>query len=231
MSEVGKAAAAEAALALVTDGMRLGLGTGSTAEHFLRGLGRRVAAGLDVAGVATSARTAALAGELAIPLTTLEATPVLDLAIDGADEVAPDLNLIKGGGGALLREKIVAQAARRFVVIADSAKRVAILGGFPLPVEIIPLAARPLAREIEHLGAEARLRRGEDEAPFVTDEGHWILDCAFRRIDDPPALAGRLSALAGVVEHGLFVAMAESVLLGGEAGVERHHAPGSRPPT
>ena len=224
MSDSGKAKAAEAALALVEDGMRLGLGTGSTAEFFLRALAVRVAAGLDVAGVATSERTAALCRELAIRLTSLDETPKLDLAIDGTDETDGALNLIKGAGGALLREKIVAQAADRFVVIADASKRVEALGAFPLPVEIIPLARRPLTEAIAALGAEATLRMAEDGSPFVTDEGHWILDCAFGRIEEPAGLARRLSALAGIVEHGLFVGMAELVLLGTDQAVERIEA-------
>ncbi len=219
MSDAAKARAARAALELVEDGMRLGLGTGSTAEFFHHALGARVAEGLRVVGVPTSERTAALCTELSIPLTTLEETPKLDLCVDGADETDPALNLIKGAGGALLREKIVAQASARFVVIADAGKRVAALGAFPLPVEIIPMARRPLSETIAGLGAEAHLRQAGD-APYVTDEGHWILDCAFGRIEDPPALARRLSSLAGVVEHGLFTGMAERVLLGGESGVE-----------
>ncbi len=217
MSDAAKSRAAEAALALVVDGMRLGLGTGSTAEFFLRAL---AAAGLDIVGVPTSDRTAALCRELGIRLTTLDETPALDLCVDGADETDPALNLIKGGGGALLREKIVAQSAVRFVIIADAGKQVDTLGAFPLPVEIIPMAREPLAEKIASLGALATLREGDDGAPFVTDEGHWILDCAFGRIEEPLALAKRLSALAGVVEHGLFTGMAERVFLGGEAGVE-----------
>ncbi len=218
MSNAAKARAARAALELVEDGMRLGLGTGSTAEFFHHALGARVAKGLRVVGVPTSERTAALCTELSIPLTTLEETPEVDLCVDGTDETDPALNLIKGGGGALLREKIVAQASVRFVVIADAGKRVAALGAFPLPVEIIPMARRPLSGTIASLGAEARLRQAGD-GPFVTDEGHWILDCAFGRIEDPPALAHKLSSLAGVVEHGLFTGMAERVLLGSESGV------------
>jgi len=221
MSEPAKQNAARAAVDLVEDGMRLGLGTGSTAEFMLRALGERVRAGLRVSGVPTSARSADLARGLGIPITSLETTPELDLAIDGADEFDPALNLIKGGGGALLREKIVAACAARFVVIVDASKRVRRLGAFPLPVEIIAMAAAPLSRRIAALGAEVSLRLGRDGRPFVSDEGHQILDCAFAEIADPSALAARLDAMPGVVEHGLFCGMADLVLVGAEDRVER----------
>ncbi|MDP6342264.1 MAG: ribose-5-phosphate isomerase RpiA [Alphaproteobacteria bacterium] len=221
MSDKAKRNAATAAVALVEDGMRLGIGTGSTAEQFIRLLAERTGAGLSVIGVPTSERTADLCRDLGIPLTDLEATPSLDLAVDGADEFDPGLHLIKGGGGALLREKIVAAAAERFVVIADASKRVPMLGAFALPVEIIPMACRPLSRRIADLGAEVVLRQGADGEAFRSDEGHWILDCAFGpTITDPPALATTLSALAGVVDHGLFCGMTERVLVGADDGVE-----------
>jgi ribose 5-phosphate isomerase A len=221
MSDTPKRNAAAAAVALVKDGMRLGIGTGSTAAHFVDLLGARVRAGLRVVGVPTSERTAAQCRELGIALSTLDETPELDLAIDGADEFDVALNLIKGGGGALLREKIVAAAAARFVVIADAGKRVTLLGAFPLPVEIIALARGPLSARIAALGAAVRLRVVDNGRPFVTDEGHWILDCAFgATITDPAALAAQLSAMAGVVEHGLFCGMAEQVIIGLENGVE-----------
>jgi ribose 5-phosphate isomerase A len=213
--------AARAAVALVEDGMRLGLGTGSTAEFMLKSLGERVAAGLRVTGVATSERTARRAAELGIAVVTLEETPALDLAIDGADEFDPDFNLIKGAGGALLREKIVASAANRFIVIADASKRVARLGAFPLPVEIVAMAAVPLATRLTALGATVTLRTTAAGKAFVTDEGHYIVDCAFGEIADPPALAQRLSGFAGIVEHGLFCGMADTVFVGGADGVER----------
>ncbi len=221
MSEAAKRRAALAALDLIEDGMAVGLGTGSTAALLVEALGQKVAAGLRVDAVATSERTARQARELGIPLSTLDETPALDLAIDGADEVDPALNLIKGGGGALLREKIVASCAARFVVVADESKRVRHLGAFPLPVEVVPMAATPLGRRVAALGAEVVLRRDRFGEPFATDEGHWILDCAFGQITDPPALARSLEAMAGVVEHGLFVAMADEVILGGGDGVER----------
>ncbi len=221
MSDAAKANAARAAVAEIEDGMRLGLGTGSTAEIMLRGLAERVKGGLSVVGVPTSERTAVLARDLGIPLSTLEATPELDLAIDGTDEVDVACNLIKGGGGALLREKIIAACAARFLVIADASKRVRFLGEFPLPVEIIPMAAAPLSRRIAALGAKVGLRTIADEVPFVTDEGHHILDCAFGEITDPATLAVQLHAMPGVVEHGLFVGMADAVLIGTDNNVER----------
>lgn len=220
MSDEAKRLAAAAAVELVTDGMRLGIGTGSTAEHFIRILARRVQDGLAVSGVATSERSAELCSQLGIPVTTLDESPALDLAVDGADEFDGALNLIKGGGGALLREKIVAGAAERFIVIADTSKQVAVLGAFPLPVEIIPMAHRPLSERLAELGAVVSLRRAVDDEPFRTDENHWILDCAFGpTITDPTNLAQTLSAMPGVVEHGLFCGMAERVLLGTDSQV------------
>lgn len=220
MSDEAKRVAAAAAVELVRNGMRLGIGTGSTAEHFIRLLAERVKAGLAVSGIATSERSAQLCRELGIPLTSLDETPVLDLAVDGADEFDGALNLIKGGGGALLREKIVAGAAKRFVVIADASKQVAVLGAFPLPVEIIPMAQRPLSDRLSDLGAVVTLRQSAAGEPFRSDENHWILDCAFGpSITDPPALAQTISALPGVVEHGLFCGMTERVLLGSDGAV------------
>jgi ribose 5-phosphate isomerase A len=224
MSEEAKQRAAAAALAQVADGMRLGLGTGSTAAHFVRLLGERVAGGLRVRAVPTSEATAALARRAGIPLATLDELPALDLCVDGADEVDRQMNLIKGGGGALLREKIVASCAARFVVIVDVAKRVSRLGAFPLPVEVVPMAATPLARRIGALGCRVALRRGADGAPFATDEGNRILDCRFGAIADPAALGGTLDAMPGVVEHGLFVGMADAVIVGTEEGVETMEA-------
>lgn len=221
MSDTAKRNAAAAAVALVEDGMRLGIGTGSTAAFFVDLLGERVRDGLSVVGVPTSERTAVQCGEVGVPLTNLDDTPELDLAIDGADEFDAGLNLIKGGGGALLREKIVASAAARFVVIADAGKQVATLGAFPLPVEIIAMARGPLSARIAALGAAVRLRPGDGDEPFVTDEGNLILDCDFGpSLDQPAALAEQLSAMAGVVEHGLFCGMAEQVIIGLEDGVE-----------
>jgi ribose 5-phosphate isomerase A len=224
-SETYKRQAAERAIALVRPGMTLGLGSGTTARHFVDLLGEKVRGGLRIVGVATSEDTARQARALAIPLTTLDEAPELDLTIDGADEIDGALRLIKGGGGALLREKIVAAASRRMVVIADASKRVARLGAFPLPVEVVPfgLAAttRRLERTVAALGLSGamtlRQRGGET---FVTDGGHYIVDCAFGEIDDPDALAQALAFIPGVVDHGLFIGLATGAVIAGPAGVD-----------
>ena len=218
-TEVRKRNAAEASLAFVEPGMVLGLGTGSTAAHMIEMLGAKVRRGLAVTAVPTSAATARLAIEHGVPLVDLERVERLDLTIDGADEIDPALNLIKGGGGALLREKIVAQLSRRMIVIADAAKRVPQLGAFPLPVEVIPFAAVALVARLTALGCTAALRLA-DGARMVTDEGNNIIDCAFDRIDRPAELAATLSAIAGVVEHGLFLGTAERALIGTDIGVD-----------
>lgn len=209
-----KKAAARASLAFVRDGDIVGLGSGSTAEYAVRLLGERVQAGLKIRGIPTSQRTTELAQSVGIPLTTLEEFQEIDVTIDGADEIDPELQLIKGGGGALLREKIVASACKRMVVIADSSKRVQILGEFPLPVEVIAFAEPLLSKKIAALGASVKLRQYAYGNPFVTDEGHHILDCHFGEIPDPRALAHQLNAMPGVVEHGLFVDMATIALIG-----------------
>ncbi len=214
MADPGKRAAALAALDLVEPGMRLGLGTGSTAALFVEALGAAVAEGLDVLGVPTSSATRAQAEGLGIPLSTLEATPELDLTVDGADEIGPGLALIKGGGGALLQEKLVAVASSRMVVIADASKDVAELGAFPLPVEIVRFGgAGTAARVAAAAGAPPTLRM-RDGAPFVTDEGHHILDLACGAIADPGALHTRLKALTGVVDTGLFLGLATEAFVG-----------------
>ena len=211
-SDLEKAAAARASLRFVRDGMTLGLGTGSTAAHAVRFLGEQVKAGLKIRGIPTSVHTGELAASLGIPLTTLEECQQIDVDIDGADEFDPQLHLIKGGGGALLREKIIASASRQVVIIADSSKRVAVLGEFPLPVEVIPFAQPLVAKRITALGATVKLRKDAKGNPFVTDEGHHILDCSFGKIPDPPALARKLSDMPGIVEHGLFIELATVVL-------------------
>jgi len=224
-ADAQKRAAAARALEFVRPGMRLGLGTGSTAKHFVDLLGERVRAGLDVVGVPTSLATQTDAQRYGIPLTTLEETPELDLTVDGADEIGPDLSLIKGGGGALLREKIVAGASARMIVIADESKWVNALGRFPLPVEVASFGVAATERSIDRIvaplqpGGRLTLRRGKDGHPFVTDGGHWILDAALGRIDDPPALAHALADVPGVMEHGLFIGLAQLVILGGPGGV------------
>ena len=223
--DAGKRAAAARALDFVRDGMRLGLGTGSTAEHFVAALGERVRNGLTVTGVPTSEATRRQAERLGISLTTLEETPELDLTVDGADEIGPGLALIKGGGGALLREKIVAAASARMLVIADESKLVDTLGAFPLPVEVVPFGRASTQRAIEAvlaasgLAGPIGLRTGPDGHPFVTDGGHHILDIRLRRIAEPAQLAARLKAVVGVVEHGLFVNLANAAIIAGAAGI------------
>jgi ribose 5-phosphate isomerase A len=211
-SDLEKAAAARASLRFVRDGMTLGLGTGSTAAHAVRFLGEQVRAGLKVRGIPTSVHTRELAASLGIPLTTLDECQQIDVDIDGADEFDPQLHLIKGGGGALLREKIIASASRQVVIIADSSKQVAVLGEFPLPVEVIAFAQPLVAKRITALGATVKLRQDTKGNPFITDEGHHILDCSFGQIPDPPTLARKLSDMPGVVEHGLFIDLATVVL-------------------
>lgn len=226
-----KRAAAARAVELVSDGMRLGLGTGSTARPFVELLGERVQGGLKVVGVPTSEATREIAIRVGVPLTTLDETPELDLTVDGADEIGPDLTLIKGGGGALLREKIVAAASHRMVVIADQTKWVETLGRFPLPIEVnsFGLAAtrQAIARVIADCGLSGAMtvRSGAGGHPFVTDGGHWIIDAALGRIPDPKTLADRLAAVPGVVEHGLFVGLASMAILAGPDGVRAIERP------
>jgi ribose 5-phosphate isomerase A len=224
-----KVEAARAALGHVVDGARLGIGTGSTAEAFVRLLSARITTGLTVVGVPTSERTAALCLELGVPLSTLEETPELDLTIDGADEIGPALTLIKGGGGALLREKIVAAASRRMIVIADRSKLVESLGRFPLPIEVNRFGLRATETAIRAAAARLGLSgpvalRMADGTPFVTDGGHFILDASFGRIPDPRALSDALHAIPGVVEHGLFIGLASVAIIAGSDGIETIHA-------
>jgi len=221
-ADAQKRAAAARALEFVRPGMRLGLGTGSTARHFVELVGERVRAGLKVVAVPTSQATRADAERVGIPLTTLDETPELDLTVDGADEIAPDLSLIKGGGGALLREKIVASASDRMVVISDGSKLVPHLGGgFALPVEIVPFGWEVTIGRLRDRSREARLRRLPDGAPFVTDGGHYIVDCDLAPTPDPGALERDLNAVVGVVETGLFVGIAEEAYIADAGGVRR----------
>jgi ribose 5-phosphate isomerase A len=208
-----KEAAAHASLQFVHDGQIVGLGTGSTAWRAVRLLGAGVKAGLKIRGVPTSVRTKELAEGLGIALLTLDEVQQIDVTIDGADEIDPQLQLIKGGGGALLREKVIASASRQMVVVGDSSKQVAMLGKFPLPVEIIPFAQGLVSKEIRALGASVGLRLDSAGKPFVTDEGHHILDCSFGQIPDPPSLARQLSDMPGIVEHGLFIHLASVALI------------------
>jgi len=208
-----KQAAARASLRFVKEGQIVGLGSGSTASYAVRFLGERVRAGLKIRGVPTSIATEKLATSGGIRLTTLDNVSEIDVTIDGADEFDPQLNLIKGGGGNLLREKIVASASNFFVVIVDSSKQVPMLGKFPLPVEVIPFAQALIKRKIEALGATVKVRLSANGDAFITDEGHHLLDCSFGQIPDAPDLARRLEIMPGVVEHGLFLGMANVVLL------------------
>jgi ribose 5-phosphate isomerase A len=219
-----KIEAAAEALTHVRGGMRLGIGTGSTAEEFVRLLADKVAGGLDIIGVPTSERTAKMCAELGVPLTTLDETPELDLTIDGADELDASLSLIKGGGGALLREKIVAAASARMIVIADQTKVVETLGQFPLPIEVNRFGLEATKIAVVNAAAELGLAgpltlRLKDGEPFVTDGGHLILDASFGRIPDPRALSCALYAVPGVVEHGLFLGLASVAIIAGAGGI------------
>ncbi len=217
-----KRMAGEEAVNYIEPGMVIGIGTGSTAAYMVRALAQRMRDGLTITGaVPTSQATSQLAASLDIPLTSLDDHPELDLAIDGADEIDPRLFLIKGGGGALLREKIVATASRRFIVIGDSTKLVSKLGSTaPVPVETIPFGAAAVHRSLEKLGARVQLRQRDGET-FLTDNGNMILDCYFANgIDDPTILDLLIRAIVGVVESGLFLRMAERAIIGGANGIQ-----------
>ena len=207
-----KEAAARASLKFVKDGNVVGLGSGTTAMHFIQLLGEQVKNGLRIRGIPSSVRSREQATSLGIPLTTFDECQEIDVTIDGADEVDPALRLIKGGGGALLREKIVASATRQVVIVVDATKRVPVLGRFPLPVEVIKFARALVAKKIEALGAMVELRQA-DGKPYLTDENNYILDCRFGEISKPDVLARQLSDMPGVVEHGLFIGMANVVLV------------------
>lgn len=216
-----KRMAGEAAVTLIEDGMVIGLGSGSTAIQMIYALGRRIREGLRITGaVPTSHTSEELARKLGIPITDLDTHPVLDLDIDGADEIDQQLQLIKGGGGALLREKIVASSARRFVVIADATKRVPLLGqNTPLPVETVPFATTPVMKRLEALGATVQVRHSGDNM-FITENCNIILDCFFANgIADPVELDTRIQSIVGVVETGLFLHMAERAIIGGPEGI------------
>lgn len=220
-----KVAAAERALTFVEPGMRLGLGTGSTTAKFVDALGRKVAAGLDVLCVATSEATQMQAEKLAIPMSTLDETPFLDLTVDGADELDGELRLIKGGGGALLREKIVATASGRMIVIADASKKVDTLGAFPLPLEVVTFGLTATRNMISALAAdvgcegEIKVRMQADGSPFRTDSGNLILDCHFGQIEDPEELDEALKLVPGVIENGLFIGIADLAIIAAPDGV------------
>lgn len=211
--ESEKKLAAEKSLDFIRNGMTIGLGTGSTASYFIMKLGEMVKEGLKIEGIPTSLRTQALARRVGIPLTDFSRVRRLDLTVDGTDEVDPDFNLIKGGGGALLREKIVASVTDQLVIVGDSRKPVRQLGAFPLPIEVIPFGWEIVAERISDLGAAVELRSNSTGQPFLTVENNYILDCRFGRIPDPEALARRLRNITGVVEHGLFVGLTKAVIV------------------
>jgi ribose 5-phosphate isomerase A len=220
-----KALVGKRAAEMVEDGMRVGLGTGSTSVMFIKALGERVRAGLKIRCVASSESSAELGRSLGMEVVGLEEMPELDLYIDGADEVGPGLALIKGGGAALLREKIVASAAKRFVCVVDESKMVAKLGKFPLPVEVIKMAGPLVERQLAAMGLNPSLRMKKDgTGPVVTDEGNYLLDCACGVIEDPEVTAAEIRSIVGVVEHGLFLGMTELALVAGEKGVREVRA-------
>ncbi|HUR61732.1 MAG TPA: ribose-5-phosphate isomerase RpiA [Candidatus Thermoplasmatota archaeon] len=217
--EALKREAGEAAAELVTEGMVVGLGTGSTVRYTIEALGRKVAGGLRITGIPTSLASEELARRLGIPLATLDQNPVLDLTIDGADEVDPQLRLIKGGGGALTREKVVARVSRKMVVVADAAKLVEHLGStFALPIEVLPFGKAPVQAHVEHLGGQVTLRQ-KDGKPFVTDNGNWILDSKWESIVDAERLEAALETFPGVVTCGLFLGLCHAAYIAGDDGV------------
>ncbi|EAU40769.1 ribose 5-phosphate isomerase protein [Fulvimarina pelagi HTCC2506] len=224
-----KRKAAEAAFAELDEGLNIGIGTGSTAEEFVRVLAEHVEADFEMTGVTTSERTETLCRELGVPTKTLDEIPILDVTVDGADEIDGDLRLIKGGGGALLREKIVAFSSAKMIVIADASKKVETLGAFPLPIEVNGfglmstfMAIRRVAETLDLTG-DIVLRKNGDQ-PFITDGGHLILDASFGRIPDPEALSAALRSIPGIVEHGLFIKLASVAILASEDGIERLEA-------
>lgn len=223
----GKKLAGEKAAEYVENGMIVGLGTGSTVYWTIMKLGELVRDGLRIKGVPTSRRTEELATQLGIPLLDLAEVEAIDLTIDGADEADADLNLIKGGGGALLREKLVASASRRLIIVADDSKWVPALGKFPLPVEVVPFGWELTRRQIAKLDCDPVLRMA-DEGPYITDNGNYILDCHFGVIQDAEQLSTAMNQLPGVVENGLFVQMAERIVLGFTDGSVKERLPQSK---
>ena len=219
-NDAEKEIVARASLKYVQDGQIVGLGSGSTATIAIRLLGERVRAGLKIRGIPSSIASRDLAQQLGIPLITFEDAQEIDVTIDGADEFDRGLNLIKGGGGAMLREKVVAFASKRLVIVTDSSKQVPVLGKFPVPVEVIGFAEPLIARKISGLGAKVVCRLEATGKPYLTDEGHHILDCHFGEIPHPASLSRTLSEMPGVVEHGLFIGMASVVLMAKAEEVE-----------
>ncbi len=213
-----KQTAGERAAEFVENGMTIGLGTGSTVYWTIRQIGLQIEKGLQIRAVPTSEATARLAAELNIPLIDFASTAKLDLTIDGADEINPAFDLIKGGGGALLREKLVAAASKKLIIVADESKLVADLGAFPLPIEVVKFAWETTARRLEEIGLKSVLRKKENEV-FVTDNGNYILDCGGGKIVEPATLHQQIKLLTGVVETGIFPAMADMLIIASENGV------------
>jgi ribose 5-phosphate isomerase A len=224
-NDAEKEAAARASLKYVRDGQVVGLGTGSTANFAIRLLGDKARAGMKIRGIPSSIASRDLASQEGIPLTTFDDVQEIDVTIDGADEFDPALNLIKGGGGAMLREKIVASASKQLIIVTDASKQVPMLGKFPLPLEVIGFAEPLIAKKVSALGAQVVRRLDKSGKPYVTDEGHHILDCHFGKIPDPPALARILSDMPGIVEHGLFVGMVNVVVMAKAGAVEEFRRP------
>jgi ribose 5-phosphate isomerase A len=218
-ADTAKTLAAHKALEFIKEGMVVGLGSGSTATQFIKLLGQRVKDGFKIRGIASSRASEELAISLTIPIVDFNTCPEIDVAVDGADEIAPGLALIKGGGGALLREKIVASASRRFIVVADSSKVVPQLGKFPLPIEVIPMASPLVLKKLSDLGIHPKVRRLTNGSEFITDEGNVILDCECGAIDDPYKLAATIRQIVGVVEHGLFLNMADTALIASDSEI------------
>jgi ribose 5-phosphate isomerase A len=218
LTDTEKAVAARKSLEYVKDGMVVGLGSGTTATFAIQFLGEMVRDGLKIRGIPTSRASGDLARSLGIPLTSFDEVSYTDVTIDGADEVAPGLALTKGGGGALLHEKIVAAASHRLVIVADEHKIVERLGRFPLPVEVIPFAASPVRKKLEDIGAHPMLRMAKDGSPYITDEGNYIFDCHYGEILDPPVVAQTIKSMTGVVEHGLFLGLASVAIVAGPDG-------------
>ncbi|ETI69856.1 ribose-5-phosphate isomerase A [Neobacillus vireti LMG 21834] len=214
-----KKAAGEKAAEFIMDGMTIGLGSGSTVYWLLKKLGELVEQGLTIKGIPTSLQTEDWAKEFNIPLTDFSQVDCLDIAIDGADEIDNNFNLIKGGGGALLREKLVGANAKKLIIIADESKMVTTLGGFPLPIEVVPFGWEVTAKRIALLGATLHLRKREEKV-FVTNNGNYILDCQFQTIPNPEELHNQLKLLLGVVETGLFIGMTNTIIIGGEGEVK-----------
>jgi len=210
----------EKAVEQIEDGMIVGLGTGSTVEYSLRKLGQLVKEGLKIQGIPTSIHTKRIAKEENIPLTTLEENPIIDITIDGADEVDSNLNLIKGGGGALTREKIIAFHSEKVIIIVDDSKIVKCLGiDFPLPVEVVKFSWEATKKTLENFGCEVTRREIMQDEPFITDNGNYILDCEFERIENPEQMEIDLNLIPGVVENGLFIGLADKIIVGGKQGI------------